>query len=165
IAATSRWYAVGPRADLRRNDRLVVAPQKAMWDSGTAASRRIRKMSWSATRWDRRDCMETLDTIRTLLAVRTFRDEPVPDEVVREIVEAAHLTASAGNGQPWRFVVVQDKDMLRQLGGLARTGPYVAQSQLAVVVCIPAGNQNALFDGSPALHDLVLARSRPACGR
>ncbi|HKB46718.1 MAG TPA: nitroreductase family protein, partial [Ktedonobacterales bacterium] len=78
--------------------------------------------------------METFEAIRTVLAVRQFRDTPVPDDVVREIVEAAHLTASSSNDQPWHFIVVREKETLRQLGALARSGPYIAQAPLAVVV-------------------------------
>src|SRR5262249_11429738 len=100
--------------------------------------------------------METLEAIRTVLAVRQFRDAPIPEETVREIVEAAHLTASSMNGQPWHFVVVQDKGTLRQLGALARTGPYIAQAPLAIVV----GMDKSPFDvsdASRAIQSMILA--------
>ena len=60
--------------------------------------------------------MEVLDAVRTVLAVRQFQDKPVPEPLVHQIVEAGHLTASSNNGQPWHFIVVEDKEMLRQLG-------------------------------------------------
>ncbi len=69
--------------------------------------------------------METFEAIRTVLAVRQFRDTPIPEESVRRIVEAGRLTASSQNGQPWHFIVVQNKDTLRQLGAIARTGTYI----------------------------------------
>ena len=64
--------------------------------------------------------METFDAIRTVLAVRHFKDTPLPDPIVRHIVEAGRLTASASNRQPWHFIVIRDKETLRQLGS-ART--------------------------------------------
>jgi nitroreductase len=88
--------------------------------------------------------MDTFEAIRTLRAVRAFRDEPVPDEIVRRIVEAGRLTASAANRQPWHFIVVRDKDMVRQLGALMSTGPYIAQAPLAVVVATPKGESMLL---------------------
>lgn len=100
--------------------------------------------------------METFDAIRTALAVRQYRDTPIPDDVVREIVEAAHLTASSGNGQPWHFIVVQDRDMLRQLGALARTGPYIAQAPLAIVVGTTP-SRFAESDASRATQSMILA--------
>ena len=71
--------------------------------------------------------MEVFEAVRTVLAVRKYRDQAVPPEIVRRIVEAGRLTGSSMNGQPWHFIVVQDRDLLRQLGALAKTGPYVAQ--------------------------------------
>src|SRR2546430_7155647 len=71
--------------------------------------------------------METFDAIRTVLAVRHFKDTPIPEPIVRQIVEAGHLTASAGNGQRWHFIVVRDKETLRRLGQLATTRPLFGE--------------------------------------
>jgi nitroreductase len=101
--------------------------------------------------------MDTFEAIRTVLAVRKYRDTPVPDDIVSEIVEAGRLTASGSNRQPWHFIVVRDKDMLRQLGSLVRTGPYIAQAPLAIVVCISPTNPLAVSDGSRAIQDMILA--------
>ena len=65
-----------------------------------------------------RSIMEVFDTVRTVLAVRQFQDKLVPEPLVHQIVEAGHLTASYGNGQPWHFIIVEDKETLRQLGAL-----------------------------------------------
>jgi nitroreductase len=99
--------------------------------------------------------METYDAVRTVLATRQFRDTPVPDDVVRQIVEAAHLTASASNKQPWHFIVVQNKDTLKQLGQLAKTGPYIPQAPLAIVVATE-NNPIAVSDASRAIQSMIL---------
>jgi nitroreductase len=44
--------------------------------------------------------MEVFDAIRTVLAVRQFGDQPVPESMVKHIVEAGHLTTSGSNLQP-----------------------------------------------------------------
>lgn len=100
--------------------------------------------------------METFEAIRTVLAVRQFRDTPIPDDIVREIATAAHLTASSINGQPWHFIVIQEKDMLRQLGALASTGSYIAQAPLAVVVGINTASPFGVSDASRAVQDMIL---------
>jgi len=99
--------------------------------------------------------METFESVRTVLATRQFRDTPIPDDVVREIVEAARLTASASNGQPWRFIVVQNKDTLKQFGQLVKTGPYIPQASLAIVVATE-NTPFALSDGSRAIQSMIL---------
>ncbi len=99
--------------------------------------------------------MDTFDAVRTVLATRQFRETPIPDEVVRQIIEAAHLTASSINGQPWHFIVVQNKDTLKQLGQLARTGPYIAQAPLAIVVATEE-SPYAVSDASRAIQSMIL---------
>src|SRR5436190_16919028 len=99
--------------------------------------------------------MDVFDTIRTLLAVRQYQERPVPDEVVRRILEAGRLTASAMNQQPWHFVVVQDPAMLRRLGSTLRTGPYVAQAPLAIAVAIEP-SRYAESDASRAIQDMLV---------
>lgn len=101
--------------------------------------------------------MEVRDAIRTLLAVRQYQDKPVPADLVERIVEAAHLTASSMNKQPWHFVVVQDRDTLGRLGELAHTGPYIAQAPLAVVVAFEKASRFGVSDASRAIQDLLLA--------
>jgi nitroreductase len=99
--------------------------------------------------------MQVFDAVRTVLAVRSYQDKPVPSDVVRRIVEAGRLTASSMNGQPWHFIVVENRDTLRQLGALARTGPYIAQAPLAIVVAIEK-TQFAVSDASRAVQSMIL---------
>jgi nitroreductase len=99
--------------------------------------------------------METFEAIRTLLAVRHFTDTPIPEPIVRQIVEAGRLTASGGNSQPWHFIVVRDKETLRRLGQLVRTGPYIPQAPLAIVVAMDP-SPIADSDGSRAIQDMLL---------
>lgn len=99
--------------------------------------------------------MEVFDAVRTVLAVRNYQDKPVPADVVRRIVEAGRLTASSINGQPWHFIVVENRDTLRRLAPLARTGPYIAQAPLAIVVLIE-NSRYAVSDASRAIQSMVL---------
>ena len=99
--------------------------------------------------------MQVFDAVRTVLAVRSYQDKPVPPDVVRRIVEAGRLTASSMNGQPWHFIVVENRDTLRQLGALARTGPYIAQAPLAIVVAMEK-SKFAVSDASRAIQSMIL---------
>lgn len=100
--------------------------------------------------------MEAFEAIRTLLAVRSYKDTPVPDEVVRRIVEAGRLTGSGMNRQPWHFIVIRERDMLRRLGALASSGSYVAQAPLAIVVATDR-SRFAVSDASRAIQSMLLA--------
>jgi nitroreductase len=100
--------------------------------------------------------METLETIRTMLAVRRYQDKPVPEATLRRVVEAGRLTGSAKNLQPWHFIVVQDRKTLQKLGALARTGAHVAQAAAAVVVAVDR-TPFAVSDASRAIQSMLLA--------
>ena len=99
--------------------------------------------------------MDAFEAVRTLLAVRTYQDKPVPEASLRRILEAGRLTGSSMNGQPWHFVVIQNRDTLRQLGSLLRTGPYVAQAPLAIVVALDH-SPYAISDASRAIQSMLL---------
>lgn len=100
--------------------------------------------------------MDVNEAIRTLLAVRSYQDRPVPEEVLRRILEAGRLSASASNKQPWHFLVVQDRDTLRQLGASTRHGPYIAEAPLAILVAVDR-TPFAVSDASRAIQDMMLA--------
>jgi len=100
--------------------------------------------------------MDVFQAIRTLLAVRSYQDKPVPDAVVRRIVEAGRLTGSGMNQQPWHFIVVRDRETLRRLGSLASSGPYVAQAPLAIVVATDK-SRFAVSDASRAIQSMLLS--------
>jgi nitroreductase len=99
--------------------------------------------------------MEVFEAVRTLLAVRSYQSTPVPADAVRRIVEAGRLTASGMNAQPWHFIVIENPETLRALAGHARTGPYIAQAPLAIVVAI-AQTPLAISDASRAIQSMLL---------
>ena len=100
--------------------------------------------------------MDVFEAVRTVLAVRSFQDKPVPKATIARIVEAGRLTASSMNGQPWHFIVVENRDTLRKMGEVAKTGPYTAQAAFAIVVAIEQ-TPYAVSDGSRAIQSMILA--------
>jgi nitroreductase len=98
---------------------------------------------------------KVFEAVSTVLAIREYEDRAIPEDVVRRIVEAGHLTASARNGQPWHFVLVRDRERLRKLGSLIRTGPYTANAAAAVIVAYEK-NPYSLSDASRAIQSMIL---------
>jgi nitroreductase len=101
--------------------------------------------------------MEVFDAVRTVLAVRRYRDAPVPHELVDRIVEAGRLSASSINLQPWHFVVVRERATLRTIGEIMHTGSYVADASFAVVVLVEKASPYGVSDGSRAIQNMILA--------
>jgi len=100
--------------------------------------------------------MDVREAIRTVLAVRAYRDQPVPDDVIRDILEAGRLTASASNRQPWHFVVVTDRETLQSVADHSDGhGPYVAGAAFAVAV-VADKTPLGISDASRAIQDMIL---------
>ncbi|MDQ6709825.1 MAG: nitroreductase family protein, partial [Candidatus Dormibacteraeota bacterium] len=77
-------------------------------------------------------------------------------DVVRRIVDAGHLTGSASNMQPWHFVVVRKGETIREMAGLARTGPYIGPARLAIVVATEKDSPYGVSDASRAIQSMML---------
>lgn len=99
--------------------------------------------------------MEVFEAVQTVLATRSYRPEPLPEESVRKILEAGRLTGSSMNKQPWHFIAVEDREDLRKIGGMASTGPYIAEAGLAVAVVIK-DTQYSVSDASRAIQSMIL---------
>lgn len=99
--------------------------------------------------------MGVYDVVRTALAVRSYDDKPIPKDAIQRILDAARLTGSSMNKQPWSFIVIQDRATLKKLSELIKYGPYIDQAPLAIAVVIER-TQFAVSDGSRAIQSMVL---------
>lgn len=79
--------------------------------------------------------MDAIETIKTRRSIRSFEDRPVPDEIIRQVLEAAMFAPSAGNEQPWQFVVVTDRKLLAQIPQVNPYAGSAARAPLAIMVC------------------------------
>ncbi|HNK64488.1 MAG TPA: nitroreductase family protein, partial [Anaerolineales bacterium] len=59
--------------------------------------------------------MNVSEAIRMKRAVRKFQDKPLPDDVIRAILNAGRRSQSSKNNQAWRFVAIRDKAILKEL--------------------------------------------------
>jgi nitroreductase len=81
------------------------------------------------------DTQATTAFLRGLRAVRYFRPEPIPEEIVSELLQVARWSGSAKNDQPWEFIVVRDRDTLRALAAVEdSTAPHLAGAALGIIL-------------------------------
>jgi nitroreductase len=71
------------------------------------------------------------EAIHTARALRQLKQDPVPDAVITQILEAAIRAPSAGNAQNWAFIVVRDPEQRRKLGTIYRKASNVASAMYA----------------------------------
>ncbi len=65
---------------------------------------------------------DILDVINTRQSIRRYTDNPVPDEFIDKILEAARWAPSGENEQPWKLLVVRDSETREKVGDLSRIG-------------------------------------------
>jgi nitroreductase len=78
--------------------------------------------------------METWDAIRARRNVRAYTDEPIEPAALDRILEAARRTPSSRNWQPWDFVVVTEREHLRDLAGVWQGAGHVAGSAATIAL-------------------------------
>ena len=78
--------------------------------------------------------MDILEGIYSRRSVRSYRAEPVAREQVQEILRAGTWAPSGLNNQPWRFVVVRDRQLLGELAKLTRYSHIIAGAPVAIAV-------------------------------
>ncbi len=99
---------------------------------------------------------EGLQLLKERRSIRAYTGQPVAREVLEDIVDFGRLAATAMNEQPWEFVVVTDKAMLRKLPELTGHAQFIATAAACIlVICKPT--VHFLEDGSAASEHILLA--------
>ena len=104
--------------------------------------------------------METWEAITSRRNVRSFADRPIPAADLDQILEAGRRSPSSQNWQPWDFILVTDREQLRELAGVWRGAGHVAGAAAAIVVIGPAADNEfhrAQLDLGQATMAMILA--------
>ena len=101
--------------------------------------------------------MDALTCLLTLRAVRHYREIPIPDTVLHDILEAGRWCGSSRNSQPWQFVVIRDRATLQQLARLGSYAAHVAGASLAIALVMEGEGRGASFDAGRVAQNLMLA--------
>ena len=88
----------------------------------------------------RPDRSSPLGPIRRVPQIRQYASDPVPDEVIDQLLELARWTGSSKNGQPWHFIVVRDHERLRKIAALRPNIGWAAAAPLGIAIVFPAGS-------------------------
>ncbi len=79
--------------------------------------------------------MDVLEAILTRRSIRKFQNQPVPEELVEKLLRAAMSAPSARNSQPWQFVVIADRQILRKVPIINPYAEMAENAPLAILIC------------------------------
>ncbi len=117
--------------------------------------------------------MELYEVMKTRRSIRKYSDRPVPDEVLGRILEAVRIAPSGSNRQPWKFIVVRQKETADRLIPACNNQKFIAEPPLLIVACSLKitsnrggymGDGSVLTDVSIAVDHLTLAARNEGLG-
>ncbi|MBD3306857.1 nitroreductase family protein [candidate division KSB3 bacterium] len=76
-----------------------------------------------------------MDAILRRRSIRQYTQDPVPEDLITKILEAAMSAPSARNERPWHFIVVTEKDMLATLSDVSPYSKMTKEAAAAILVC------------------------------
>ena len=79
--------------------------------------------------------MDAMDALFSRRSIRKYTSEPVTEEVLREILEAGMSAPSAGNQQPWHFIVINDRKILDYIPSFHPHSQMLKEAPVAILVC------------------------------
>lgn len=79
--------------------------------------------------------MSVLKVIQQRRSVRKYKGNPVPEEVLQRVLEAARLAPSGKNYQPWKFIIVQDKELKEKLAQASAEQLFMVEAPIIIVGC------------------------------
>jgi len=101
--------------------------------------------------------MDFMEVVKKRLSIRRYKTDPVPDELLNQVLEAARLAPSGGNTQPWHFIVVKDHEKKRMLD----ISDWALQAPIIIVGCTEASGPT---DIAIAFEHLVLSATNFGLG-
>lgn len=75
-----------------------------------------------------------MDAIFKRRSIRKYKNTPIESEKIEKLLRAAMQAPSAGNQQPWEFLVIEDKEMLIRLSSMSPYSKMIAEAPLAIVM-------------------------------
>lgn len=79
--------------------------------------------------------MELMEGLLSRRSVRKFTDQQVEREKIEQLIKAAQYAPSAHNTQPWHFLVVENKEVLKQFRHVQRSASFAENAPLVILVC------------------------------
>jgi nitroreductase len=79
--------------------------------------------------------MDAIEAILTRRSVRTYKNKKISDEIINELIEAGISAPSAGNQQPWHFIILDDHNIIDKIPDFHPHSSMLPRATLAIIVC------------------------------
>lgn len=104
--------------------------------------------------------IDTITAIKTRRSIRKFKKEPISDEMITKIIECGMFAPSAGNEQPWHFIIIKDRDKLNKIPLIHEHAGMMPESAAGILVCfdpiLEKHKQMAVQDCAAVTQNMLL---------
>lgn len=112
--------------------------------------------------------MDAIDAILSRRSIRKYTADPVPENVVNQLLEAAMNAPSASNQQPWHFIVINDRGILDKIPKIHPYSNMLKEAPLAIAVCgdlqLEINKGRWIMDCSAATQNILIAAQAKGLG-
>jgi nitroreductase len=105
--------------------------------------------------------MDALECLKTRRSIRKYKDTPVPQEIIDDIIDCAMKAPSAMDTQPWIFIVVKDPEIRKAISVSKKYASFIQSAPICIVACLDTGKNEIppsnYISVACAIENLMLA--------
>ena len=108
--------------------------------------------------------MSKTKAIKERRSIRSYKPEPVSEDIIKDILDCARLAPTARNVQPWLLGAVTDPDLRGTIADITEYGKFIAQSPVCFVVFVKEDEKYFMEDGCAATMNIIQAAAEHGLG-
>lgn len=117
--------------------------------------------------------MDFYEVIKTRRSVRSYKQDPIPEDILKKVLNAARIAPSGSNRQPWYFIIIKDPERKKKMVELCAGQKFIAEAPVLIAACGEnihynrgnwMDNYSVLVDVAIAVDHLTLAARAEGLG-
>ncbi|MDD5614210.1 MAG: nitroreductase family protein [Candidatus Omnitrophica bacterium] len=103
--------------------------------------------------------MDTKEAIKKRRSVRSYNSKDIPDKIILDIIDCARMAPTARGEEPWEFILLKDKEILKQIAKITeKNAPFLSEASACIVV-VCRDTKYYLEDGCAATENILISAS------
>jgi nitroreductase len=112
--------------------------------------------------------MDAIEAINSRRSIRKYKKKPIPDSIIKELLKAGMNAPSAGNEQPWHFIVIKQKETMDIIPTFHPHSKMLNEASIAILVCLDINLEKhkhmGIQDCSAATENILIAANATGLG-
>jgi nitroreductase len=101
--------------------------------------------------------MDTVELIKSRTIVRRYQNKEIPREILEDIIDCARLAPSGYNRQPWKFIVITEKEKLKTLSEMCAYGSFIKNAGACIAIFCHESGETLIEDACAATENIIIS--------